>query len=233
MEMKKLLGGCLNGNQLKIAALVAMTCDHAGKLLFTDLYFLRILGRLAFPIFAYMIAEGCKYTKNRVKYLGIIAAIAFLCQVVYFFAADSLYQYILVTFSLSIALTYVVDNALKKRSFLSVVYVILSVFAVYTASVIVPNMLTTTDFHIDYGLGGILLPVLVYMVNSKWEKLLMSAICLVLIALSMGGIQWYSLAALIPLALYNGKRGTYRMKNLFYIYYPAHLVLIYLIKIIL
>lgn len=230
MKYKKLLNGIFTGNQLKIFAMFAMTCDHAGKLLFPSLDFLRIIGRLAFPIFAYMIAEGCRYTKNRTKYLLTIAVLALISQIVYFFAAGSLYQCILVTFTLSIALTYVVDNALKKRSFLSVLYVALSLTAIYTVSVTIPNMLTTTDFHIDYGLGGILFPVLVFSVNSKWEKLALSALCLVMIALSMGGIQWYSLAALFPLALYGGERGTAKLKNLFYIYYPLHLVILYLIK---
>ena len=64
MEVKK---GFLNGNQLKIIALIAMTLDHIGKMLLPGFTILQIIGRLAFPIFAYMIAEGCRYTKNRKK----------------------------------------------------------------------------------------------------------------------------------------------------------------------
>ena len=97
----------LSGNQLKIIALIAMTCDHVGKELLPGINVLQIVGRLAFPIFAYMIAEGCRYTRNRRKHLLNVAGLAILCQVVYFIAEGSLFQCILVTFSLSIcSITY-------------------------------------------------------------------------------------------------------------------------------
>ena len=59
----------LTNNQLKIIAMVSMALDHIGLLFFPDVMLFRALGRIAFPIFAYMIAEGCRYTKNRAKYL--------------------------------------------------------------------------------------------------------------------------------------------------------------------
>ena len=74
----------LTNNQLKIIAMVSMLLDHVGLLFFPNVAIFRILGRIAFPIFAYMIAEGCRYTKNRAKYLGMIAAMAIVFQVVYF-----------------------------------------------------------------------------------------------------------------------------------------------------
>lgn len=55
----------LTGNQLKLLALIAMTCDHVGLQLLPQFIILRIIGRLAAPLFAYMIAEGCRYTHNR------------------------------------------------------------------------------------------------------------------------------------------------------------------------
>ena len=54
----------LTNNQLKLIALVTMTLDHIGVVLFPQAQWLRIVGRLAFPIFAYMIAEGCRHTAN-------------------------------------------------------------------------------------------------------------------------------------------------------------------------
>ena len=101
----------LSGNQLKLIALVTMTIDHVGMLLFPRLRILRYIGRIAFPIFAYMIAEGCHYTRNRRKYLLSMIFVAALCQVVYFFAMGSLYMSVLVTFSLSIGLIYLADYA--------------------------------------------------------------------------------------------------------------------------
>ena len=106
--MKK---GYLSGNQLKIIALIAMTCDHAGVQLFPDFLLLRIIGRLAMPIYAYMIAEGCRHTRNMGKYLGTMLAFAALCQGVYFFAMGSLYMSILVTFSLAIGLIFLIQQA--------------------------------------------------------------------------------------------------------------------------
>ena len=60
--------GVLNGNHLKLIAVFTMLLDHVGILLFPQIRLLRILGRLAYPIFAFMIAEGCRYTKNKLRY---------------------------------------------------------------------------------------------------------------------------------------------------------------------
>lgn len=222
----------LSVNQLKILALIAMTCDHVGKQILPQYPMLQIIGRLAFPIFAYMIAEGCRYTKNRKRYLLTMVALACLCQVVYGFAMGSLYQCILVTFSLSIVLIYTVDKAMKSRHlatwFLSgIVSLIL-----YFISSILPNILPHTDFAIDYGFWGIVFPLIIYLAKNKGKKLLGATVGLVILSLSMGGMQWYSLCAIPILALYSGKRGKWNLKNLFYIYYPLHLVVIYLISLL-
>ena len=67
----------ITNNQLKIIAMVSMLFDHVGKELLPQYPILQIIDRLAFPIFAYMIAEGCFYTKNIIKYFTIILM---LCQ---------------------------------------------------------------------------------------------------------------------------------------------------------
>ena len=59
---------CLTNNQLKIIACISMLFDHLGFMVFPKLIIFRILGRLAFPIFAFMIAEGCYYTRNKLKH---------------------------------------------------------------------------------------------------------------------------------------------------------------------
>ena len=61
----------LTNNQLKIIAMISMLIDHIGVAMFPNVMILRIIGRLAFPIFAYMIAEGCFYTKNKARYFFI------------------------------------------------------------------------------------------------------------------------------------------------------------------
>ncbi len=207
-----------------------MTCDHIGKQILPDMAFLQIIGRIAFPIFAYMIAEGCFYTHNRKKHLLMLASVAIGCQVVYLVFMRSLYQCVLVTFTLSVILIYIVDNAMKKRTVKSFALVFIAVAIVYILTEILPNVLIYTDFAIDYGLLGVLLPVFVYMAEKKRDKLIVTAIMLGGLAMIIGGIQWYSLLALPLLMLYNGEKGKARIKNFFYIYYPLHLALIYWIS---
>ena len=221
----------LTGNQLKLLALVTMTCDHIGVTLFPQVLWLRIVGRLALPIFAYMIAEGCRHTHSRKRYLLSIVAVAALCQAVYLVAMGSLYMCIMVTFSLSVALIYLWDYA-KTRPAPQGGFLVLAALCVAWILCEVP-LFPGTDFHIDYGIFGVLLPVLIYMGRSGLQAFAMAALGLVFLNLSMGGIQWFSLLALIPLAFYDGTRGKAKLKHLFYIYYPAHLAVIWLIGLLL
>ena len=229
----------LTNNQLKIIAMVSMVFDHVGLLFFPDVMIFRWIGRLAFPIFAYMIAEGCRYTKNRVKYLGMIGAMALAFQVVYFVAMGSLYQGILVTFSLAIITVYSIDGLRKCKKPWGLVASIAGLCFVAVFVFVLPNVLTGTDFEIDYGIWGILIPVLVYyMPSHKWRAGSVSALLLVravyyaLVPSGLGLAQWFSLLAIPLLFLYNGERGKAKMKYVFYIFYPAHLVILYAIAML-
>lgn len=215
---------CLSGNALKILALVFMTVDHAGLMLFPHAVWMRIVGRLAMPIFAYMIAEGCRHTKNRRKYLLTVVFFAAVCQVVYLVVMRSLYQCIFVTFSLSIAVICLLDHARGKRTVGAVALLLLGVGAVAALCFGLPRLVR--GFDIDYGFFGVLLPVLIYCGFDPLSRFLLAACGLVLLSDTLGGIQWYCLAALPLLALYNGTRGKRKMKYLFYVYYPLHLVLL-------
>lgn len=88
-----------------------------------------------------------------------------------------------------------------------------------------------TDFAIDYGIWGILLPVFVYFAPAA-RKIPVAILALVPLCMQYGDIQWYCLGTVLLLMLYRGKRGKANMKNLFYIYYPAHLVGIYLLALV-
>lgn len=218
----------LSGNQLKLLAVITMTIDHIGAYLLPRFLILRIIGRLAFPIFAYMIAEGCTYTKDRKKYLLTMISCAVVFQLVYFIAMGSIYQYIFVAFSLSIALIMALDTAKSQPKYTPVAVAVL--LGVVFLTTILPKILP--GFRIDYGLFGVLLPVFVYFGRNKREKLLLFTIGLILVSGTSSILQWFSFAAVPFIVLYNGERGQYRMKNFFYIYYPTHLVAIYLIKFI-
>lgn len=232
METAKKFFSGLTGNQLKILALIAMTCDHVGYQIFPQNGILRMIGRLAFPIFAYMIAEGAKYTKNRLRYFLQMFGLGFLCQAVYFFAMDSLYQCILITFSFSIVLIYALDHAMKKNRLEAWLLFALTFIAVFFLVEILPLLLPNTDYYVDYGIWGVLTPVFVFLGPHKFHKLALCAVPLIFLAVGFAGNQWIALFSLLLLALYNGKRGKLKMKNLFYVYYPLHLVVIYGVSLI-
>ena len=219
----------LTGNQLKLIAMLAMTADHVGLQLLPQWGFLRILGRLAMPLYAYMIAEGCRYTRNRTRYFLSIALMGLGCQIVYFFFMGSLYQCILVTFSLSLGLIFLLDWAQKGPTPIKWGIPILGIATVWFLTSVLPGLLPGTDFRIDYDFWGVMLPVLIYLGKDRPKALLMSAIGVTLLALHFGGDQWFGLLTIPLLALYDGTRGKANIKLLFYLYYPAHLAVIYLI----
>ena len=229
----------LTNNQLKIVAMVSMLCDHVGLLFFPEVDIFRIIGRIAFPIFAYMIAEGCRYTKNRAKYLCLIAGMGIVFQFVYLVAMDSLYQGILITFSLAIITIYAIDGILKSKKLWTGLASVASLAFVVFFVFVLPILLKGTDFDLDYGLWGILLPVAIYYLpNRLWRTvgmavlLLARAIHYTVFPIALGPLQWFALLSVLFLALYNGERGKAKMKYVFYIFYPAHLVILYGIAIL-
>lgn len=212
----------LSGNALKILAAIFMTLDHMGLMLFPHIPLLRILGRLALPIFAYMIAEGCKYTRNRKKYFGMVFGLGAVCQAVYWFVDHSLYFSILITFSLSILTIYALQNWKDAHTLLSGLLFAAAVAAVYGLNRI---------FEIDYGFWGCMLPVFAALPHkTRYDRYPVSILSLgmglVFLAADIRDIQIFSLLALPLLLAYSGKRGRWKMKYFFYIFYPAHLVIL-------
>ena len=71
---------------LKVIAIVTMTIDHINDILYSDTLFLHIIGRLAFPLFAYLIALGIESTKKPKKYMVTLLSFALISQIPYFLA---------------------------------------------------------------------------------------------------------------------------------------------------
>ena len=212
----------LSGNALKILAAIFMTLDHMGLMLFPRILLFRILGRLAMPIYAYMIAEGCKYTRNRKKYFGMVFGLGAVCQIVYWFVDHDLYFSILITFSLAILIIYAMQNWKEKQNVLSGLLFAAAIAAVYSLNRI---------FEIDYGFWGFMLPVFAALPHkTKYDRYPVSILTLglgvLLLAMDIGDIQIFSVLALPLLLAYSGKRGKWNMKYFFYIFYPAHLVIL-------
>lgn len=230
----------LSSNSLKIIAMIIMVIDHIGAILFPDITILRIIGRLSFPIFAFMIAEGCKYTRNKLRYFLTVSIFALVYELVNIFIFDTEMN-IFLTFSLSIIMIYSLSWVKKtltatEKSFIKQILSI-SLFFISVISIYV----LTLFYTIDYGFWGCLIPVLVSLfhqdkdANNFFKKFdnhivstIMLAIGLIILAHSPDFLyQWYALISVIPILLYSEKRGKLKLKYLFYIFYPAHIFLLY------
>lgn len=217
--------GIFNGNHLKLIAAFTMLLDHAAILLFPHVRLLRILGRLTYPIFAYMIAEGCRYTKNRLRYFLMVFGLGAACQLVYYFVSGDTYLNILLTFSCSILLIYTMQEMYRAKNWkMEFLWSVLFAIGIFLALV--------ADKHltIDYGFWGIMIPVFVSFAHVRkfphWASVLLLGLGLMLLAADLQGIQYYGLLALPLLLLYNGQRGKCNMKYFFYIFYPVHLAVL-------
>lgn len=216
----------LTGNHLKLLAALTMLLDHVGVLLFPQVLLLRIIGRISYPVFAFMIAEGCHYTRNKLRYFLMIFGLGVGCQVVYYFVSGDTYLNILLTFSFSVLLIFLLQRVQAatnwKQQFWRSVAFALGVFAAIGAD----QLLT-----IDYGFWGIMTPVFASLPLGKTKTgsklpVLMMALGLLLLAADMKDIQYYALLAVPLLLLYSGQRGKTNLKYFFYIFYPVHLVVL-------
>lgn len=236
-----------NSNAIKLLAAFFMVIDHVGFFFFPHLIIFRILGRISFPLFAYALAEGCRYTKNKAAHFALLFSVAVLCQVVYYFFDDgNLEMSVLVTFSLSAILIYSLQY-FKKRLFAPEVSPVEKITSgTLFVSLVIAVYLLCNTFVVDYGFWGCLLPVFVSLFDLKevpmpaWKakfdnqyvRILCLAAGLCFLSLKSTGtgiyanIQWYSLLSLPILLLYNGEKGKWNLKYFFYAFYPLHLVLL-------
>lgn len=221
MIQKKL---SLNATELKIIALVSMTIDHMGYLMFPKITLFRIIGRIAYPIFAYMIAEGCSHTKNKKKYIGLVAGIGLLCSIIYYIGERDLYQSILITFSFSILIIYAIEYAMyeMQKSIRNKALAIMGILLLISAMWFLCNNPFESGFIIDYGFFGVITPVLVWFAKTAKNKLIALSLGLLIISASSGGVHIFSMLAVILLYFYNGEKGR-SLGYFFYIYYLAHL----------
>ena len=234
--MKK-TSSVLNRNVLKLIAFAAMLADHAAVLLFDGFVPLRIVGRLSFPIFAYMITEGCLHTSNRLRYFLRLFVLGVVCNLIYFVAARQLTLSILITFSLSLLLIFCIDAMRrgKEAGHFSpqLVPALLSLLAVTYFLGGTTSPLRAFGVTLDYGILGVLTPVLLYCLPEKREKLVMLGAAMIAETLCTGWYQIFSLLALPLLWLYNGEPGTRKLKYFFYLAYPLHLLLLAAISMLL
>lgn len=232
--------GFLSGSVLKLIAALFMLIDHIGMLFFPRLTILRIIGRLAMPIFAYMIAESCRHTKNRIKYLAGLLLCLVVCQAGYLIGTGETELCILAAFFLGAVMTFCLQDA-KKCLFdpaCSLVRKLLQL-AIFALSIILTR-LVCRYVKIDYGFWGAMLPVFAGIfhmpknapedfkkLDTTWMHVLSFTIGLFLMSRTQSTIQIYCLFSAPLLLCYTGHRGKYKLKYFFYIFYPAHLLILY------
>lgn len=212
--------GFISGGTLKIIAIVSMLTDHTAAVLLeygTAPYtVMRMIGRLAFPIFCFLLVEGFLHTRNVKKYalrLGLFAAIsevpfdlAFTNQP-FETGHQNVFFTLLIGLLVLIAWTHFNEN--QPLRILSVV-----------AGCLGAGLLRT-----DYVFMGVLMIVFFYLYR---KQPLIRAGSVEFLNLLMD--QWIAGAALLPITFYNGKRGI-SLKYLFYLFYPVHLIILYLIQL--
>lgn len=238
--------GFLSGSTIKIIACILMAIDHIGYHLFPDLLILRIIGRLSMPLFAFFIAEGCHYTKNKLKHFLLIAisGLIFLIGVKLF--ADFWYLNIFLIFAISVLYIYLMQH-LKNISLRGNYKIIKSILAIlfFTIATII-GYLIYEELPFEYGFYVMMLPVFISIVDLKkyikhpcikyidnfYTRLIIMTIAMIptCIDRAIHEIQFYSYFALIILLFYNGKGGSKKLKYFFYLFYPVHIMLIYAIK---
>ena len=237
--MINLKKGFLNGNALKIIAAVTMVIDHIGAvfgaLMTPEMFNLfRGIGRLSFPLFAFLIAEGCRYTKDRRKYFLSLFLLGLICNIVYYVAMDTLYLCVLTTFSLSVLLIYSYDgivNSIKAKDG-NLLYNIIKLVAVISVAVLASVLCDKLGGMFDYGIPGVVFPLLAYVIKNKWLKLIPIALGMIGLCLNYAPFSWgfnlqlLGFISLVLIALYNGERGKCNLKNFFYLFYPIHLLLL-------
>lgn len=238
MQKQETMG--LSQNQIKLLAAASMVLDHVGMQLFPQYTLLRIIGRLAFPVFSYCIWEGSHRTHHPWQYLLRLFGMGLLCVAGYYVYTGTFYGNILITFSLSLCALYAF-RYWQTCWGQGKVAVRLAGVCVMLGCVVGIGLLCRW-VTIDYGFFGVMLPLFAELaacmrercLGMGWQQksvgLIGFAVGLLAVSLQIGGIQIFSLLAIPFLIAYNGKRGEKNLKQFFYWFYPVHLLLIGLVS---
>lgn len=248
MPTRTVKSGFLSNNALKIIAAALMVCDHTGMLIFPEMTVLRDIGRLAFPIFAYLIAEGAKHTKSRIRYFLTMAGFAAVIQVGNFILRRNLEMSVMVTFTLSLTIIFALDFFKATLFSKSASFGKIAFTAALVLSAVLLAAILDRTLDLDYHFSGCLLPVFPSLLttprvehppeifrrlDAKLPRILAAAFGILLLSLDFGGSQFYAFLSLPLLLLYSEQRGKLRMKYFFYVFYPLHLILLYGIAMLL
>jgi hypothetical protein len=209
---------------LKWIAIITMTVDHVGVIFYPEFTVLRFIGRFSFPLFAYLLILGIENTRNIRNYFVRLFIFALISQVPFFLALDyGPFELLNIFFTLSSGLLFI--YFFKKTSVFT--------FAPLFASLVLP---------FDYGIYGIAVIGCMFILKENTMFGVASFVLLNTLFLVPWNIQFLSVAA-IPLIVLH-KNGSLNItkettevtipvwrKYFFYVYYPLHLALLYIIQL--
>lgn len=237
----------ITGNTLKIIAIVTMFIDHIGVALiengilkYQNRYLmyavlntpegkmwstidlaLRTVGRLAFPIFCFLLVEGFLHTRNIRKYGARLLVFALISEIPFDLALFNKWfnaDYQNVFFTLFIGL-WVLEWYRKTTG-----------QPLKQSLVILAGCGASVLLKCDYNVIGIVLILLFYVFYEN--KRLQTLFGGILAAVESLGCFGAAVLAFIPIRMYNGTRGEKNLKYFFYWFYPAHLLLLYILRLI-
>lgn len=244
----------LSGSTLKLIAVITMLIDHfaAGvlgrylsmrsgngqnwndmaayeqwmeqnEMLMNAYRIMRDIGRVAFPIYCFLLVEGFMHTKNRVKYAGRLFIFAFISEIPFDLLfkgnyIDFSYQNVFFTLFFGMLAMAGMERAAKLEHMPLPLKAGLACLAAGICMAIADAMAT------DYGARGVLCIAIMYLFRRNRELQIAMGGCSFLFFLDEMAAPY----AFISIALYNGKRG-WNMKYFFYLFYPVHLLLLYLL----
>ena len=232
---------------LHLMAMVFMLCDHLWGTIVSGNDWLTCIGRLTFPLYAFMIVEGYFHTKNLKNYAGRLLLFAVLSEIPFNLAMGSrlfypIHQNVLWSFLISIGLIHW-NEKMKGKQIWKQIFVAAASICIGTLA----GILTFVDFY----QAGILTVLAFYFFRGKkWWCYLCQLICLWYINFELlGGLvyefnlfgqvfsfarQGLALLALVPIWMYRGKQGPHgcALQYAYYAFYPVHLLILGLLKFV-
>ena len=228
-EVKGMLKKPICQEALKLIACITMLIDHIGVLLLPGWYWLPIIGRLSFPIYCFLLAEGIAHTKSPAKYALRMLICAVIAEPIYDFAfyggLTFAYQSVMVSLLLGCCMLWALQRYPNWM---------LRGCAVLAVCVLAQLL------HVSYGWRGILLMAAFGLSREQNMGWLLQLISTGLIFWSMGSarapllgipIQLFGVLGMVPIWFYSGKKLS-RSRVLqwsFYLFYPMHLLILFLI----
>lgn len=236
-----------DGALLRLIACICMFIDHAGKMLFPQLTWMRLVGRLAFPLFAYGIAVGAAMTKHPQPYITRVAALALVSQPLYAVALghtnNAMYAVPFAQHPLRALYTFYIKSWETPSILLPLLLGLLLLLCIrerkYIPALLIYVLCERFSGSLDYGVGGIRLMILFYLF-LEYPALCFAVTTAYMLVWALDGrgypifgvqfgMRLFAVPAVV-LASLPIRRKTQLPKWLTYGFYPAHLIILLILE---